>query len=54
MGALRSTEGTPDGRKNASPLPLPAVLVVMAAVGNTTPAEPAQVVSRTKMFSVTW
>src|SRR5499427_10470775 len=33
--ALRSTEGTPEGRKNASPLPLPAVLVVMIAVGNT-------------------
>jgi len=38
--ALRGTEGTPDGRKNASALPLPAVLVMMASVGNTTPAEP--------------
>lgn len=54
MGGVAPCGGDARGQEERIPLPSPAALVVMAAVGNTTPAEPAQVVSRTKMFSVTW
>jgi len=52
--ALRNTAGTSDGRKTASPRPLPAALVVMDAVGTTAAGLPLQVGSNAKMFSVTW
>jgi hypothetical protein len=40
MGGVARHGGKPDGSKNASPLPLPEVLVMMASVGNNSPAEP--------------